>query len=367
MAHARYVYDLADVPALISIAREQAIDGVFTMAADYPMPALSCVRSELGLPGPSQAAVGKATNKRLMRDALSAAGVPCPRYWHAASLAQALRAFEDSGGDVVVKPALSHGGRGVTRVAARSGQEILRRAYERALRETRADGVMIEEYIDGPECSVESLVVGQRAHVVAVTEKLTAGPPYFVEMGHQQPSRYPERMRTLLEDVAVQSQHALGVEDAGGHTEIRLGTEGPVVMETAARLGGGFITSHLTPASTGVDLVGACIDVALGITPDLTPRQPPTPCAIRFIAAPPGIVVGVQGLNGVHRCPGVTEAEVYVAAGNYVGDLVDATARCGHVICKGQSTAEAVQRADAAAARLHILTVPATEATRVAG
>jgi biotin carboxylase len=137
------------------------------------------------------------------------------------------------------------------------------------------------------------------------------------------------------------------------------------VMETAARLGGGFITSHLTPASTGVDLVGACIDIALGDTPDLTPKQPPSPCAIRFIAAPPGIVAGVEGLKGVRRCPGVTEAEIYVAAGDRVGELVDATARCGHVICTGQSTAEAVQRAVAAAGQLHIRIVPAAETTRV--
>jgi biotin carboxylase len=359
LAHARYSRDLADVPALISIARRHAIDGVFTLAADYPMRALGCIRAALGLPGPSEAAIARATNKRLMRDALTAAGVPCPRYWHAASLGQALQAFDAAHADVVVKPTLSHGGRGVTRVAAGSEAETLRRAFERALRETRADGVVIEDFVDGPECSVESITVGRRTQVIAVTEKLTSGPPYFVEMGHQQPARYSAKVRVELEDVAKRCQQALEVEDAAGHTEIRLSAQGPVVMETAARLGGGFITSHLVPASTGVDMVGACLAVALGEAPDFAPARAPAPCAIRFIAAAPGVVDAVEGLEELRAHAEVTDVQLYVRPGDRVGALVDATARCGHVICAGRSTAEAIEHAEAAAARVRIHTLSA--------
>jgi biotin carboxylase len=218
MADASYSHDLADVPALLSIAHRHVVDGVFTFAADYPMPALGVISNALGLPGPARAAIACATNKRLMRDALVAAGVPCPRYWHAMSLASAVRAFEQAGGDVIVKPDLSHGGRGVTRVPARSAPVVLERAFERARRETRGEGVMIEDFVDGPECSVESITVGRHTRVIALTEKLTTGAPYFVEMGHQQPCRYSDEVRAHLEQVAVGCQQALGIEDAGGHT-----------------------------------------------------------------------------------------------------------------------------------------------------
>jgi biotin carboxylase len=129
------------------------------------------------------------------------------------------------------------------------------------------------------------------------------------------------------------------------------------VIESAARLGGGFITSRLVPASTGIDLVGACIDVALGEAPDLALKRAPTPCAIRFLAASPGIVDGVDGLDELREHDGVNEVDIYVRPGDKVCELVDATSRCGHVICTGRTTAEAISRAEAAAACVRIRTL----------
>lgn len=348
LATVRRVHDLADVQAILRVAREHRIDGILTMAADYPMPTVAAVCAELNLPGPRPQVVAQATNKWLMRQVLQAALLPCPSLRRVLDLEQAAHAVAALRGDTIFKPAMSHGGRGITRVPAGSPMAIVERAFVRARRETRADGVLVEEFVDGAEFSVESLTHQGVTHIVAVTDKITSGAPYYVELGHSQPSRWPATRVETLRTTAEQAMAALGIDQAAGHTEIRLTSNGPVIMEAAARLGGGFITSHLVPLSTGVDLVRATIRVALGASPDLTPKLPAWAAAVRFLSATPGRVTGVDGLEALQDIDGLEEAEIYVRPGETIGALVDASGRPGHVICSGRDAEHAIALAEAA-------------------
>lgn len=346
LADTGYVFDLADRDSLLRLAKYERVDAVMTLAADYPMPVLAAICAELHLPGPSPAAVARATNKRLMRSALEAAGIGCPRYFHCDTLSAAMLAVQNLGCSAVFKPAMSHGGRGVTLVPAGSTRMAIDAAFARAIEQTRADGVMIEEFVDGPEFSVESLTFDGTTKVIAVTDKLTTGAPYFVEMGHNQPSCWGEGPIASLERTAISAVAALEADQAAGHTEIRLSSRGPIVIETAARLGGGFITSHLVPVSTGIDLVAATILLALGESPDITPHGPTRAAAIRFLHAAPGPIRSIAGLERIRTLEEVISAEIYFRVGHRIGKLVDSRDRVGHVICTGASPQEAILRAE---------------------
>lgn len=351
-----YSFDLADSDAVIAVARRHRVAGIFTMAADYPMPALAAACAELSLPGPSPEATRLATHKRWMREAFARHGVPCPAFDHADSPEQAIRLARALPGDAIFKPALSHGGRGVSRVARGADEGALRAAFAHALRHTRADGVMVEAFVDGPEFSVETLSWRGQTRVIAITEKLTSGAPHYVEIGHRQPSLRSATEQALLARTAEAAVQALGITDAAGHSEMRLGPEGPVMMETGARLGGGFITSDLVPLSTGIDLVGAALAVALGREPDLSPKRSPGGAAIRFITAAPGVVQGITGLAQIEARPGVERAELYCRIGDSVPRLTDATARCGHIICSALTASLAAAAASEALAALRLET-----------
>ncbi len=352
-----YVHDLADHDAILAVARKHRIDGIMTMAADYPMPAVATVCATLNLPGPCPEVVARATNKRLMRIALSAAGVACPRFIHVDEPAQARQWLARLGVDAIFKPAMSHGGRGITRVAAGSSDEVIEWAFQRAMQETRADGVMVEEFIDGPEFSIESLTHRGVSRIVAVTDKLTSDAPYYVELGHSQPSRWPAYQVEALCRTAEQALAALGIDQAAGHTEIRMSPNGPVIMEVATRLGGGFISSHLVPLSTGVDLVAATIQVAVGEAPDLQSRTQGRAVAIRFLNARPGTVTHIEGLGSVRQIKGLEEIEVYVQPHDLIPPLVDASGRPGHVICSAEDPDHAIALAECAMHGIHIHTV----------
>jgi biotin carboxylase len=341
--------DLADAARLIQVARQQAIDGAMTFAADYPMPALAALCETLGLHGPGVDVVHRATHKGAMRLAFRRAGVPGPDFVHVLSAQAARDAVRQLAADVVVKPAQSSGGRGVTRLPAGSPIADVDKAYAMAVSHSAAgQGVMVESFVDGPEFSVEIFFSRQRTQVIAVTDKLTSGAPHFVELGHQQPSQADAATRALIEEAALSAVRALGIDAAASHVELRMGPEGPALMECAARAGGGCISSHLVPLSTGVDLIGACISIALGDQPDLGASAAPGAAAIRFLTARPGRLLAIQGLEAARAVEGVVEVQTYFEPGHEIGELLDARARCGHVIAASDRVPLAVKRADAA-------------------
>jgi biotin carboxylase len=353
MAQSVVICDLADAGVLIRAAERQEIQGAMTFAADYPMPALAQVWSELKLSGPDAATVARATNKAEMRLAFQDAGVPGPEFAHVHSARAACDAARRIGGHVILKPAQSSGGRGVTRVAAGAADPSVVKAYASAAEHSHhGQGVVVEAFVDGPEYSVETITWRGQSHVIAITDKLTSGAPYFVELGHQQPSEADERTRAVIAEVALRAVRALGIDNAAGHVELRIARDGPWLMECAARAGGGCITSHLVPLSTGVNMVGACISIALGDAPDLQAATTGRAAAVRFLTTRPGRIVEVYGVADARRMQGIAEVETYFEPGHDVGELRDATARCGHVIATGSNVQEAAQRAEAA--RNHI-------------
>ena len=360
LADQAVVCDLADVDTLLQFARCAGIAGALTIAADYPMTALARLWSALGLTGPAQQAVQRTTHKGEMRAAFESAGVPSPLSRCVQSAAALWVEVKRQGGDMIVKPAQSSGGRGVLRLPPGCDARAAAQAYGHAssFAPDRAS-VLVEQYVQGPEYSIESVIFDGRHQVVAVTDKLTSDAPHCVEIGHHQPASVSDRQRDALCDVASQAVSALGIDHAVCHTEAKLTPHGPVVIECAARAGGGFITSHLVPLSTGIDLMDAAIAIALGHVPSLQARHPGRPVAIRSIIGPPGRITAAQGVELAASMEGVVDVQLYKHVGDNVATLQDATARCGHVIAVGADVDTAIACACAARDAVQIMTHPA--------
>ncbi len=360
------ICDLADERMCFDIAKRHRIDGVITLAADYPLPMVARICEELALPGITSDVAIRATNKRVMRDVLSSKGVPCPVSLHATTLEQAIAAWQRIDGATIFKPTLSHGGRGITSLSRRATQREIADAFERAILATRGDGMLVEELIDGPEFSVEALTIDGRTQVIAVTDKLTTGHPYWVEIGHSQPSQCEQHDVDKLAAVARASVMALDINWSASHTEIKLGRHGPRVMEIGARLGGGFITSDLVPLSTGIDLIKGTIEVALGDTPYLEPQHNHG-AAVRFLTAPPGILKSVSGIDRAKTQHGIEVVDVYSKPGDRVTPLIDASGRIGHVIATGIDARSAIQHAETARDLVTFVTEPRDDAEPTRG
>lgn len=312
--------DNTDPAALTEAARQVAaaheVAGVFCYDEGLVTPAAQ-VAQALGLPGNSPEAVTACRDKNATRIALEAARVAQPASIGVRSLAEARSAAEKTGFPVVLKPRGLAGGMGVRRA---DGPGDLENAY-RAAAGASYPGVpvfdvpvLVEEYVDGPEISVDAVFFEGECVPLVVARKQLGPAPFFEETGHEVDGADPLlRDPDLLE--ALRAAHAaLGFHTGVSHTEFRVTADGLRLMEVNARLGGDMIP-YLGHLATGVDVAMAAADTAAGRRPDTTVRHRRA-AAVVFLY--PGSDVVIDGVT-IHEdrfVPGIHSAEAMTDPGS---------------------------------------------------
>ncbi|MYS81174.1 ATP-grasp domain-containing protein [Embleya scabrispora] len=326
--------------------------------SDHYIEAAATLAGRLGLPGPDPRAVAMCRDKGRQRRALTAAGVAVPRSVTVTDLAHVGAARRQLGpGAFLVKPVTGSGSVGVRLCAdadearRHAGPLLAEAVNERGL--VVPTGVLFQEYVPGPEFSVES--IGGR--VVGVTAKHLGDLPRFVETGHDFPAVADPDLLDALRAAAVAAVAALGLAGRPAHVELRVGPSGPVVIEVNPRLAGGHIP-ELVLAARGVDLIDGLLAAALGRPVPPRPASVAGAAAVRFLLAPAsGVLTGVDGTADAARLPGVRRVEIGVAAGTPMRRHGDFRDRIGSVLTTARDTATAAAAADRA---LRTLTVRTT-------
>ncbi|MFJ3704450.1 MULTISPECIES: ATP-grasp domain-containing protein [unclassified Streptomyces] len=335
-------------------------DGVVT-SCDYYLPAAARIAGLLGLPGPSAEAMENACRKDATRRVLSAAGVPGPRFAVCADGAEAAVAARDLGYPLVVKPVDLCAGMFVRRV---DDEDQLAEACAaqaafpyNARGQRRTPHVLLEEFLRGPEVSVETVTCRGVAHVVGVTDKSVGGAPAFVETGHMFPAALSPGDLAAATGTALSAGAALGLDDVVAHTEIKLTEGGPRVVEVNPRPAGNRIT-ELVRHVTGIDLATACIDVALGRDPDLRPLDTGMRSAAIGFLVPDhaGTLASVEGADRVREAHGVLEVRI-AEPGRTVEAADSNNAYLGHVMAGDTAGLGARDRVEALLAELRPLLV----------
>ena len=352
------VISTIDNEGILSAAEKHHIDGIMTLATDMPMRSVAVVSHKMGLVGISEDCAFKATNKAAMRNALKSVGVPIPLFFKVSSLDECKDAVQNitgKGYKCITKPVDSSGSRGIDLVKDYS-EESIARAYAYSHENSRTGEVMVEEFMEGPEVSVETIAIDGEIHVLQITDKITTGAPYFVEMGHTQPSRLSVEIQKKIKEVAIEANKAIGITNGPSHTEIKVTKDGPKIVELGARMGGDCITTHLVPLSTGIDMVKCCIQIAIGETPDLTPKFSKA-SAIRYFKQPKGKIASIEGVDEIKNMPGVYEVEIVHGVGETAGEVKGSGDRIGFVIAQADDADLAAKEADIACSQLEIQTL----------
>ena len=341
---------------ILEIARNENISGVIHPCSEVAMNVMGRINDELHLHGLSLETAKRATSKHLMREAFEAYGAPSPLSYCTDLAEEGYRLFQSINGRAILKPSRNSGSRGIARIESGLLYKDFVRLFECSKAESRDGSVMIEQFVDGPEFSVEIIVWEGKISVLQVTDKKTTGTPHFVELGHSQPSLYTDDVVSLVADAAIKGVQALRLNDCAVHAEVKVQDKIPYIMEIGARLGGDFISTLLTPLSTGIDMVGAAIDVAMGIAPNLRPISEPKGVAIRYFAPTPGVVQKIEGEEQL-LSDDVFDAGIYVNPGDVVHELKSSLDRSGHVITMGKTASEAIKRAEQIVEKVKIITI----------
>ena len=349
------VISTIDTPAILKAAMRHKINGIMTLASDMPMQSVAVVSHEMGLVGINEDTALKATNKAFMLDALREAGVPVPLYFRVKgkeAFKEAVEKVRVAGYKCIVKPADNSGSRGVNLLKEDTDLDY---AYNYTVHYSRGGEIVVEEFMEGPEVSVETLAVDGDVHVIQITDKLTTGAPYFVEMGHSQPSQLSKEIQMRIKQVAIAANKAICIQNGPSHTEIKVTKNGPKIVELGARLGGDCITTHLVPLSTGINMVEQCIKIALGEKPDLKLKWSKG-SAIRYLKTGVGKVKEITGVEEAEQLEGVIQVSIVHGVGEKVGEIKSSVDRAGFVVAQAEDAHKAVKVAEKGLEKIMIYT-----------
>jgi biotin carboxylase len=344
--------DIADPDAVLDLVREihrrRPVDGVLSLTEHGLVPA-SRAAEALGVRGNPAQAVLAAQDKALTRQLLRRAGLDGTAYRSCDSPAEAADFLRANPGGIVLKPVDGAGSAGVVRV---TDEHELDRAWRWAAAPERP--VLAEEYLAGSEFSVETISADGSHRVLAVTAKITTGPPHFIETGHDLPAELGAGDRKRIVDLVTRALDVTGQRWGPCHTEVVLTGEQASLVEINPRVGGDRIW-EMVDLATGVDLCSAsALALGVGELPDLGTRD--GGAAVRFLTAPPGVVAGVDGVPDALALDGVIRVGDLPDVGTVVRPLRSSTDRVGYVLAGGPTTAAAAQAATAAAGRIRVRT-----------
>jgi argininosuccinate lyase len=339
-----------------SVNSKRQLVGVAS-SSEYFVGAAATVARRLGLPGPDPKAVAQIRDKGKQRELLRAGGVGIPDFRVVECVTEAIAAARAIGVPVVVKPVNGSGSNGVRlcgsckEVEAHAGQLLKQTTNERGL--PRPSRILIEQFVEGLEFSVETF--GDT--VIGVTKKYLGAPPNFVEIGHDFPAELAEAEVQLIRATTLRALSAVGLNWGPAHTELRLSSDGPKIIEVNPRLAGGFIPKLVLHA-TGVDLILATTLLATGRQTNLEPIHRKH-ASLRFITiCKPGKLVAISDIDAAREFKEVSDVQLYVEPGSLLAPRGDFRDRVGHVLATADTGERAATIAEKALIRIKLVMEP---------
>ncbi len=364
---------------------QQAACEVMRFAAKYPIAAVVAVDDQvtvaaaaighaLSLRQNSVESVLAAGNKHRMRHLFQQAGVPSPSFQlcrlddNAEIVAGQLRY------PCVVKPLSLSGSRGVIRVD--NEREFVRAVgrlarilqKESGMRNAECGGALedtdsscrsarqgdqsssamshflVEDFIGGPEVALEGLLSRGQLRVLALFDKPDPlDGPFFEETIYVTPSHLPTFVQEQITRCTSDAVRALGLSEGPIHAELRLGTDGPSVIEVNARSIGGQC-SRMLKFGTGISLEELIIRHALDgdLESHVRERQP---AGVMMIPIPrAGQLSEVHGLHDAESVDGIERVTISSYVGQKMVPLPEGSIYLGFIIARTTSV-EAVEAA----------------------
>jgi biotin carboxylase len=315
----------------------------------------------LGLVGNDPEAARRARNKRLLREALAAAGVAQPRQLVFDENDDPARVAVDVearlGWPVVGKPLLCSASRGVIRADDRASfvsawrriAALLRTPALRAVEDPDGHRIGVEAFVPGPEVAVEGMLTRGAFTTLAIFDKPDPlDGPLFEETIYVTPSRHPSELRDAIVRTTAEAARALGLREGPVHAELRVGGGRPSVIEVAARSIGGLCARTLRFGLGGQSLEELVILAALGrpIESLVGETVARAPAGVMMIPIPRGgVFQGVDGVEAARAVPLVEDVVLSARAGEVLVPLPEGQSYLGFIFARGGGGPEAVEEA----------------------
>lgn len=325
-----------DYEGTCAVVEKYGIDAIVTAATDKPLVMMARIAEKYGFLFYSLETAQWSTDKFQMKQRFLEGGVPCAKGRLVKSVAEA----SDMVYPVIVKPRDNSGSRGVKLCRTK---EELEQSMAEALEYSKLDSVLVEEFIEGPEYSIEGLHYDGKSEVIQFTEKKTTEFPYNVELGHIQPANICEENKQKIREIVAKIGNTLKFENCPSHTELKINERGLFVIETSPRLGGDYITSSLTPLSTGINMEDQLLRIALGANVDTQSGRVEKASGVCFLNVSCGKVTAIESaINEVSTWSNVYSFATSLKVGDEIHPITSSLNRYGQFIVSGETREEVI-------------------------
>jgi biotin carboxylase len=349
--------DLKNTEAMIEAALRYknsiGLDGVFTAGTDFSE-TVARVAHAAGLPGISIDASINASNKSNMRQVFRDHNISSPLFLSISKNTHFDNSILDNTGldfPLVVKPVDNMGSRGIRRT---DNYKHLKDAVAEAFEYSKSGNVIIEEYLEGSEYSIDALIYNNKIIICGFADRNIFYPPYFIEMGHTIPSVVnPEIARQII-DTFITAVRALGITEGAAKGDIRLSRGKVYIGEIAARLSGGYMSGWTFPYSSGVSLTKEALKIAVGLSPEnLIPQFTKTSAERAFISIP-GIIKEINGIDDACTDPCIKDIFLRIQTGDKVKFPENNVEKAGNCIAVNEIRSTAINSAEDACRKIFL-------------
>ena len=323
-----------DYEGTLAVCKKYHVSAIVTAATDKPLVMMARVADAMHFPFYSVDTAIWSTDKFQMKQRFIEGGVPCAK----GRLITRVEEADDMAYPVIAKPRDNSGSRGVKIC---NDRDELKEAIEEALQYSHLDSILVEEIIGGPEYSIESLHYDGKSEVIQFTEKRTTPLPYNVELGHKQPARLSETQKEQIREIVTRIGVAMRFDNCPSHTELKINDRGIFVIETSPRLGGDYITSTLTPLSTGINIEDQLLNIALGEPVDTQTGRVERTSGVCFFYLKEGRVAHIDPrMSEVPSWPHITDVAFKFGEGTEINKITSSLNRYGQFIVEAETREE---------------------------
>lgn len=357
------VLDTKDVQGHVALAKERKgeLAAVFTCGAS-----VECTVAEaadaIGLPGllPEVAYIiadKYESHLRLMQKQVWGAGK-----WFGvfSDFDSALECIRGEPYPFVVKPVDSSGSRGLTKIYR--AKDFTEDVFARAIASSTRRKVLLQGLLEPrtdtiAEQSCETVWYNGKGYWLNwVDRPFLPNARYAIERGHYNPAMHDAETQKQVEDMVLAAGKALGMTTGIFKADVMLTKEGPRILETTARLSGGFDSAYTSPLAHGVDYIRGAMKLALGEPIDwncFLPRQYRHAVALAKFPLP-GRIKAIRGVETARFLPKVDYVFVRKQVGDVIPEYTDCVERPVFVIASGDARQEAIDAAEMALAMIHV-------------
>jgi biotin carboxylase len=280
--------DIKDYRKVFKIAKKHKIDAIIVPGTDFPFTG-AYVSKKMGFPSISEEVALTCSDKHLMRKKLKKEGFLVPRF---CKLEEDKKVKIDF--PVLVKPVDCMAARGSSLC---KNQEEVNAAYKIAKEFSISGNVIAEEFIEGMEFSIDSIVYDGKIHIFGFGDRNFFMLPYFIEYGHIVPSALSSDLIYEINKVFASAVRALGIDFGAAKGDVKLTNRGIFIVEIAARISGGFLSGWTTPWATGMVPTDFLIDIHTEEGPEWKQRKEIGTSVERAFMSIPGKLARIEYLE----------------------------------------------------------------------